>query len=70
MSNGKNKNKKKTLPIKPNPKSNTTKQIKNVVKAVEPSDVKLAKKMVKDRKFRNKILDGFLTGISFGLYRP
>ena len=28
------------------------------------------KKIVKDKDFRDKIVDGFLTGITFGLYKP
>tara|TARA_R110000772_G_scaffold97213_1_gene196382 strand:+ start:353 stop:541 length:189 start_codon:yes stop_codon:yes gene_type:complete len=48
----------------------TAKMIKNVVKTVEPQDVKLAKKIVKNKDFRKKIVDGFLTGITFGLYSP
>jgi hypothetical protein len=37
---------------------------------MQPADVKLAKKIVKDKDFRDKIVDGFLTGITFGLYNP
>ena len=73
----KNNGKKKTPtpPIKPvvkasKPKNKTAKTIKNVVKTVEPADVKLAKKIVKNKDFRDKIVDGFLTGITFGLYSP
>jgi hypothetical protein len=66
----KNNGKKKILPIKPKPVVKTGKMIKNVVKTVEPADVKLAKKIVKNKDFRDKIVDGFLTGITFGLYKP
>lgn len=72
----KNNGKKKTpTPVKPivkasKPKNKTAKTIKNVVKTVEPADVKLAKKIVKNKDFRDKIVDGFLTGITFGLYSP
>ena len=65
----KNNNGKKTTP-KPKPVVKTAKMIKNVVKTVEPQDVKLAKKIVKNKDFRKKIVDGFLTGITFGLYSP
>ena len=63
----------KPKPVKPvvkTAKPKTAKTIKNVVKTVEPADVKLAKKIVNNKDFRDKIVDGFLTGITFGLYNP
>ena len=64
------KNNGKKVKPKPKPVVKTAKMIKNVVKTVEPQDVKLAKKIVKNKDFRDKIVDGFLTGITFGLYSP
>mgnify|MGYP003142746805 CR=1 FL=1 len=75
--NGKN-GKKKTLPVKPptarrgngNGKKKTEEKIRSITKTLEPQDAKLARKIMTEPSFRKKLGNAFLTGLTFGLYKP
>ena len=74
--NGKN-GKKKVLPVKPpsarrsgNGKKKTEEKIRNITKTLEPQDAKLARKIMTEPSFRKKLGNAFLTGLTFGLYKP
>jgi len=78
--NGKN-GKKKVLPVKPpsarrsgngngNGKNKTEKAIRETTKKLEPQDAKLARKIITEPSFRNKLGNALLTGLTFGLYKP
>tara|TARA_A100001201_G_C4077601_1_gene197827 strand:- start:522 stop:776 length:255 start_codon:yes stop_codon:yes gene_type:complete len=66
--------KKKTMPVKPpaqrRSKDQTEKKIRDVTKKLEPNDSKLARKIITEPSFRKKLGNAFLTGLTFGLYKP
>lgn len=75
--NGKKANgKKKVLPVKPPSsrrgmsKKQAESTIRNVTKKIEPNDAKLARKIMTEPSFRKKLGNAFLTGLTFGLYKP
>lgn len=74
--NGKN-GKKKVLPVKPprarrsgNGNKKNSEKIKNITQTLEPQDAKLARKIMTKPSFRKKLGNAFLTGLTFGLYKP
>lgn len=84
MANGNGKNgkkngngKKTTKPVKPptsrrggNGKKKTEEKIRSITKKFEPQDAKLARKIMTQPSFRTKLGNAFLTGLTFGLYKP
>lgn len=84
--NGKKANgKKKILPVKPPSsrrgngnkktvlgldKKKTESTIREVTKKLEPGDARLARKIMTQPSFRKKLGNAFLTGLTFGLYKP
>ena len=68
----KNNGKKKILPIKPKLRRNNNNKIKakNIANTIAPAEGKIVNKIVNDKKYRNNLFDGFMKGITFGLYNP
>jgi hypothetical protein len=68
----KNNGKKKIAPIKPKPRRNNNNKIKakNIANTIAPAEGKIVNKIVNDKKYRNNLFDGFMKGITFGLYNP
>jgi hypothetical protein len=71
--NGKGKGGKKPKPVKPVSSRRlleTKKKKEDAIRMLVPSETKLAHKAVHDKTWRDKLVKGFLTGLTFGLYRP
>ena len=69
----KNNGKKKIAPVKPTPRrqdNKNKKKAKKIVEVLAPAEGKLVNKVVNDKKYRNNLFDGFMKGITFGLYNP
>jgi len=60
--------KKKIQPVKP-PKARRGGKVKETIKTIIAPETQIAKKM-KDKSWRKKVKEGFLKGITFGLYKP
>ena len=68
----KNNGKKKILPIKQKLRRNNNNKIKakNIANTIAQAEGKIVNKIVNDKKYRNNLFDGFMKGITFGLYNP
>lgn len=60
---------KKTKPVKPPTKRRGKSKTKETIKTIIAPELMIGKKL-KDKNWRQKVKEGFLKGITFGLYKP